>query len=376
MNIGAGFVVPSFPTEGKLGAASVYDGAGKAGPAPKVQLVQYNHSDWLGSARLLSSPARVATTAMAYAPFGEGYAGGAPYVQFTGGGNDWTVYDSENDTGSLVDFMFRRYSPTQGRWISPDPAGLSAVDPSNPQSWNRYAYVLNNPLRFIDPSGLILCDYGPSDYGGEDFENADDDTECVSNGGSTVLDRTNATVNGGNAGDVETIENGQQIYPQIVQPQQSYANCVKNAGNYFSLQHGLQAASGGNLGNSWLSGALLGNPFSDVIAFGQGLASGNGAEAGSSGSSAALGFYDPAGRTLEAATQLQDVTVVTSSVTATSVTLPGASVTSVSLNATSQTIPLSTLGAIAKPFLAVAKGLNVWNYGVTSFAGFVCGIGR
>jgi hypothetical protein len=161
-----------------------------------------------------------------------------------------------------------------------------------------------------------------------------------------------------------------------VQPQQSYANCVKNAGNYFSLQHGLQAASGGNLGNSWLSGALLGNPFSDVIAFGQGLASGNGAEAGSSGSSAALGFYDPAGRTLEAATQLQDVTVVTSSVTATSVTLPGASVTSVSLNATSQTIPLSTLGAIAKPFLAVAKGLNVWNYGVTSFAGFVCGIGR
>jgi hypothetical protein len=42
----------------------------------------------------------------------------------------------------------------QGRWISPDPAGLGAVDPSNPQSWNRYAYVLNNPAVLIDPLGL------------------------------------------------------------------------------------------------------------------------------------------------------------------------------------------------------------------------------
>jgi hypothetical protein len=37
---------------------------------------------------------------------------------------------------------------------SPDPGGLSAVNPSNPQSWNRYAYVLNDPLSNIDPLGL------------------------------------------------------------------------------------------------------------------------------------------------------------------------------------------------------------------------------
>jgi len=110
--------------------------------------------DWLGSARLFSSPSRGAIPAMAYAPFGEGYAGGQPYVQFTGAGNAWTVYDNENQTGSLEDFMFRRYNPTQGRWISPDPAGLGAVDPSNPQTWNRYAYVLNNPAVLIDPLGL------------------------------------------------------------------------------------------------------------------------------------------------------------------------------------------------------------------------------
>jgi hypothetical protein len=32
----------------------------------------------------------------------------------------------------------------QGRWLSPDPSGLAAVNPA--QSWNRYAYVGNRPL--------------------------------------------------------------------------------------------------------------------------------------------------------------------------------------------------------------------------------------
>jgi RHS repeat-associated protein len=55
----------------------------------------------------------------------------------------------------LGDALYREYSIPQGRWISPDPAGLAAVDPSNPQSWNRYAYVLNNPLANVDPDGLL-----------------------------------------------------------------------------------------------------------------------------------------------------------------------------------------------------------------------------
>jgi len=38
--------------------------------------------------------------------------------------------------------------------VWPDPAGLGAVDTSNPQTWNRYAYVHNIPLTIIDPLGL------------------------------------------------------------------------------------------------------------------------------------------------------------------------------------------------------------------------------
>ncbi len=48
----------------------------------------------------------------------------------------------------------RLYHDGQGRWVSPDPAGLGAVDLANPQSLNRYVYVMNDPLDNVDPSGL------------------------------------------------------------------------------------------------------------------------------------------------------------------------------------------------------------------------------
>jgi uncharacterized protein RhaS with RHS repeats len=52
----------------------------------------------------------------------------------------------------------RELSQVQGRWWTPDPAGLAAVDPNNPQSWNRYAYVGGTPLSAIDPLGLMTLD--------------------------------------------------------------------------------------------------------------------------------------------------------------------------------------------------------------------------
>jgi RHS repeat-associated protein len=81
-------------------------------------------------------------------PFNNGTVGAAG-PSFNGSYGD--VLDSHE-----YDALERELHPVQGRWIQPDPAGMAAVDPSNPQTWNRYAYVINNPLSFIDPSGLNL----------------------------------------------------------------------------------------------------------------------------------------------------------------------------------------------------------------------------
>jgi RHS repeat-associated protein len=46
-----------------------------------------------------------------------------------------------------------------GRFLSPDP---TITDKGNPQNYNRYSYVLNNPLTYVDPSGFATCEPGAS----------------------------------------------------------------------------------------------------------------------------------------------------------------------------------------------------------------------
>jgi RHS repeat-associated protein len=57
------------------------------------------------------------------------------------------------DTNTNLDpTRFRMMSSTQGRWFSPD---RFRGNVAKPQSLNRYAYVMNNPLSFTDPTGLV-----------------------------------------------------------------------------------------------------------------------------------------------------------------------------------------------------------------------------
>jgi RHS repeat-associated protein len=135
------------------GPTAVY-AAGTTGP------LFYRHADWLGSSRLASTQSRTKYFDVSYAPFGENYNGsGTTDYSFAGQNQDTvTGYD---------DFLFREYSPVQGRWLSPDPAGMAAVDPTVPQSWNRYSYVMNNPLALVDPLGLCVIDgkeYNSNDW--------------------------------------------------------------------------------------------------------------------------------------------------------------------------------------------------------------------
>jgi hypothetical protein len=47
----------------------------------------------------------------------------------------------------------RIYDPTLGRFLQADP---HVQAPMNSQSYNRYSYVLNNPMSYTDPSGYFF----------------------------------------------------------------------------------------------------------------------------------------------------------------------------------------------------------------------------
>ncbi len=60
----------------------------------------------------------------------------------------------ERDAESGLDYFGARYyGSALGRFTSPDPL-MASAHASDPQSWNRYAYAMNNPLRFVDPDGM------------------------------------------------------------------------------------------------------------------------------------------------------------------------------------------------------------------------------
>jgi RHS repeat-associated protein len=69
------------------------------------------------------------------------------------------IVTSDSYDLGLIYMNARYYLPEVGRFISPD---TLVPDPGNPQSHNRYAYVLNSPVNYTDPSGHreceIICD--------------------------------------------------------------------------------------------------------------------------------------------------------------------------------------------------------------------------
>ncbi|MGA3325824.1 MAG: RHS repeat-associated core domain-containing protein [Terriglobia bacterium] len=136
-----------------------YPGGGRIIYTSGPSIYRYWHPDWQGSVRVCSYANQTTCGDVAFAPYGEGYSENATPYSFTG---QWAATEPD-----LYDFLYREYHPTQGRWLTPDPAGLAAVNPSNPQSWNRYAYALNIPTTLIDPLGLTTGCFWVEDDTGE-----------------------------------------------------------------------------------------------------------------------------------------------------------------------------------------------------------------
>jgi RHS repeat-associated protein len=104
----------------------------------------YLHSDHLGNASLATDDDGELISDIRYYPYGSTRSGtvGTDY-RYTG-------QRAEPIAGGIYDYRARYYDPYINLWVQPD---TIIPNPSNPQTFNRYAYTLGNPLKYSDPTG-------------------------------------------------------------------------------------------------------------------------------------------------------------------------------------------------------------------------------
>jgi RHS repeat-associated protein len=146
----------------------VYDGGGDLVAEYSTQLSQtpttsYLTTDNLGSPRVITDRNGNVISRRDFMPFGEeifaGVGGRTESMKYSLSGSDnirkrFTGYEKDDET--QLDFAeARMYQNKHGRFTATDPL-LTSMSPFEPQAFNRYVYVGNNPISHTDPSGL--CD--------------------------------------------------------------------------------------------------------------------------------------------------------------------------------------------------------------------------
>jgi RHS repeat-associated protein len=123
-------------------------------------VVDYFHPDHLGSTSVMTTATGTKEEDLAYYPYGGTRINtGTVNVPYK-----YTGKELDASTG-LYFYEARYYDATLGRFISAD---TIVQNPHDPQALNRYSYVRNNPLRYVDPSGhfiqLVLDALGLGNY--------------------------------------------------------------------------------------------------------------------------------------------------------------------------------------------------------------------
>ena len=142
-----------------------------SGPSDTTGTIYFLLADTLGSTSTVLSATGTVVESEKYYPYGSLRSGGLTTTdkQFTGQQNEGTPF-------GLYDYGARFYSTVTGQFISADPKVQSTYDPL---CWDRYAYAQDNPLRYVDPTGLdasdlrrLAEDLGRRGISGGDFERA------------------------------------------------------------------------------------------------------------------------------------------------------------------------------------------------------------
>ncbi|WP_431045779.1 RHS repeat domain-containing protein [Roseateles sp. L2-2] len=128
-----------------------------------VKAVRYFMTDHLGSAVGVVDESGAVLQRMSYDPWGRRRTEAGLDDSGPGFGSMRNTQDHSGYTGQeqldqvgLVHLNGRVYDPISGRMTSADP---TVPDPSNPQAFNRYSYVLNNSLSYVDPSGFLAVEH-------------------------------------------------------------------------------------------------------------------------------------------------------------------------------------------------------------------------
>jgi RHS repeat-associated protein len=145
---------------GSLKKEYIYSAKGLVATIEPTSGTRYTTADNLSSPRVVTDSSGAVVSRHDYLPFGEeigaGVGGRTTAMGFSvtdGLRQKFTHYERDIETG--LDYAGARYhSAIQGRFTSIDPVMISART-INPQSWNRYSYVLNRPTSLVDPSGAI-----------------------------------------------------------------------------------------------------------------------------------------------------------------------------------------------------------------------------
>ena len=160
---------------------------GLASSANAQQVVEYYHLDAIGSVRAVTNQSAQTVRTYDYHPFGEGDGTVAQTEtrRFSG---------KERDAETGLDYFGARYYGSRtGRFTTVDPVYTWEENLADPQRWNRYAYVRNNPLRYTDPDGReIWTPLGLQNAKPSDFDFAASAMSGVAKGAANVLITLNA----------------------------------------------------------------------------------------------------------------------------------------------------------------------------------------
>jgi RHS repeat-associated protein len=162
--------------------------------------VHYYFANHLGSASVVTSSAGAIQDESDYYPFG-----GERAVTDTDP-NHYKFTGKERDTESGLDNFGARYDASSlGRFMTPDPL-MASAHVSNPQTWNRYSYALNNPLRITDPEGL---------YPSPAYNCDKDHKACLNDQQRALLEKSTITDKNGNK------LSGEKLYNSLSEKQQN-----------------------------------------------------------------------------------------------------------------------------------------------------------